>query len=264
MAHSSSPQTALGLTAGVLGVVAFATTGVHATVGWGDCGIVWPDPTALPHQPPGAVQICRHNRLAISYDVSMVNPAFSAYYVTPQDCKNHISGRLDFYEDPDLRTLGIRQPAVDSLAFNVSWNRGHLAPNRIMSFSEEDKNASFTMANVAPQEAVFNQHPWNELEGHVFDWVCNYNPLYIITGVMYKDRDHVRRTYDGLSVPDYFFKVLCDATNGQSVGFYAPNEVGSEGTEVQHPVADIERIYGGRLFPESLCNTTGVNQSWWW
>ena len=219
----------------------------------------------VPDGPAGNVKICRDGEIAIAYDPVMVNPAYSAYYVTPEDLTHVISGRDSFYADPDLKALGIKQASDYSDAFNESWNRGHLCPNHILSYSEAGKHATFTMANVAPQAAYFNQHPWNELESKIFDWVRDHEPLHIITAVAYKNRTTPRRSFDDISVPDYYVKVMCDVKAGQSVAFVGDNN-GDGGDYVfeMRTVADAERIYGGWLLPEAECDVFHVDKTHWW
>eukprot|EP00388_Colpodella_angusta_P042305 GDKK01055877.1.p1 GENE.GDKK01055877.1~~GDKK01055877.1.p1 ORF type:complete len:250 (+),score=39.99 GDKK01055877.1:40-750(+) len=235
-----------------------------ATEGWTECSSVIADPSNTPHEPANAVRICRSGVLAISYDVDMINPAFSQYHITPAQAKNLLPGRLSFYEDPDLLAMGITQAAVNSDAFSDDWNRGHLAPNHIISFSNVSKKSCFSMANIAPQAGYFNQQPWNALEGKVADWVASNEELFIITGVAYRSREAPTRTSNNIAVPDYYWKVLCQPTSGEAVGFYGYNNLTTKTTIDFVPVTDIEEIYGGSLLPTSMCKTAAVNKNYWW
>eukprot|EP00331_Platyophrya_macrostoma_P018214 CAMPEP_0176467646 /NCGR_PEP_ID=MMETSP0127-20121128/38577_1 /TAXON_ID=938130 /ORGANISM="Platyophrya macrostoma, Strain WH" /LENGTH=262 /DNA_ID=CAMNT_0017860975 /DNA_START=38 /DNA_END=827 /DNA_ORIENTATION=- len=233
-----------------------------ASVGFTNCSSVFAF-SFKPDQPTDAVAICKDGAIAISYDTVMIDPAWSAYYVTYAEVSNELSGRLSFYEDPDLQSLGVTQAAVNSDAYNDTWNRGHLCPNHILSYTQDTKKATFTMANVAPQAATFNQKSWLDLENHVFNYIkSSKKSLYIITGVAYKSRSRPRRSWDNIAVPDYYFKVICDAVNGKSAGFYGANEAGSK-IDTFYTVEEIESIYGGRLFPDN-CNTGTVTPSNWW
>jgi hypothetical protein len=201
-------------------ILALVATVAYASVGFSNCtsnllnGYV-------PHQPTGAVQVCREGAIAISYDTVMINPAWSAYYITAQECDQTITGRLSFYQDPDLKALGVTQASVDSEVFSDAWNRGHVAPSQIMSYSKVAKKAAYTMANIAPQAATFNQQPWNRLEGYVYNFIkTKRRNLYTVTGVAYKNRANPIRNYT-IAVPDYYWKVLCDADNGISLAFTA-------------------------------------------
>lgn len=194
----------------------------------------------------------------------MIDPAWSAYSITYEDVSNEISGRLDFYQDPDLKALGITQAAVNSDAFNDTWNRGHLAPSHILSYKMDTKKATYTCANIAPQYFTFNQQPWNKLETDVVNWITTYKlTLYIVTGVAYKSRSSPRRTYDNIAVPDYYWKVICDPVNKRSAGFYGSNDVGGT-VNTFYTVKQVEALYGGTILPSTACNTGSVNPSSWW
>ena len=263
---ASSPTLKSVMSRLVLSTVALLCTlsVVSATVGWDNCTNTFINGYE-PHSPSGAVKICRGGILAISYDVDMIDPAFSGYYITPDDVKSVVPGRANFYEDPDLKSLGITQAKVDSDAFNTSWNRGHLCPSHAMSHTSFSKHTTYTMANVAPQEGYFNQHPWQELEQSVFDWIKDHKALYIITGVAYKDRSKARRTFDNIAVPDYYFKVVCDKESQQSVGVYGDNTDNNQGVSALERVKYIEdEIYGGNLFPADACRTDHLDHSHWW
>lgn len=243
-------------------ILALVATVAYASVGFSNCtsnllnGYV-------PHQPTGAVQVCREGAIAISYDTVMINPAWSAYYITAQECDQTITGRLSFYQDPDLKALGVTQASVDSEVFSDAWNRGHVAPSQIMSYSKVAKKAAYTMANIAPQAGTFNQQPWNRLEGYVYNFIkTKRRNLYMVTGVAYKNRANPIRNYT-IAVPDYYWKVLCDADNGISAGFYGKN-VASGTANTFYTVQAVEALYGGQIFPASTCNTGSVDPSKWW
>ena len=243
-------------------VLALLCVAATASIGFSNCLNVFAS-GFIPDEPSGAKQICRDGKIAISYDVPMIDPAWSAYFITYDEASSEIPGRLSFYEDPDLQSLGVTQASVDSDAFNNSWNRGHLAPSHILSHTMDSKKATYTMANIAPQEGTFNQQTWNHFETDVFDWiVANKKSLYIVTGVAYHSRSSPRRTYDNIAVPDYYWKVICDLDGGRSAGFYGHND--HDGIiDTFYSVKDVEAIYGGALLP-SACNTDTVNPTHWW
>lgn len=251
-------------------VVVFAlllcgTPAVLASVGFANCSQVFIDGW-VPWQPQGAAQICKDGVIAISYDAAMLDPAWSADYATPYEVANAQDGRLDFYADPDLAMLNVKQAPENASVWGYTWNRGHLCPAHIMSWRNDTKNATYTMANVSPQNAEFNQDGWADLEAAVEDWITKHNqPLHVVTGIMYKDRNRAVRTTDGIAIADYYFKVVCDTTSGESAGFYGLNEKGSAPKSTFHTVAAVEKIYGGPLFPDYACATSRVNRThWWW
>jgi hypothetical protein len=217
-----------------------------ASVGWDDCKEHFID-GYHPNTLKDSVAVCRGGFYAVSYDADMEDPCFSAYHITRTDTRNNIPGRVSgFHEDPDLKALGIAQASEDNPVFSSDWNRGHLAPSRILSYSDAAKKETYTMSNVAPQWWKFNQQPWQDLEENVFNWINSSSSssaeLYIITGIGYKDRSTAKKT-DGVATPSYYFKLLCDPRAGESVGFFGGNdESGEWSTEVYrtvHEVADI-------------------------
>ena len=296
---------------------------VRGEVGFRNCTAQFPGgggggaTSFKPWAPHGTVELCKAGVLAIAWDPATKNPQYAAYRITPEDLQNTISGRLDFHEDKDLESLKLKQPATDCDAFNYTWNRGHLGPNHILSYSASAKHATFTMANVAPQYYYWNQHVWMYTEMDIYDWVkgdllteaaptqrdgvaatqqqqqsgiardpttgrrvrraaansssstvvagaVGGRALYIMTGVAYKDRREPSLSWDGVAVPAYFWKVLCEPVSGQAVGLYGTNKAYSEGTEVYRPVADVEALYGGPLLPpDGPCNRTAVDPDFW-
>lgn len=248
----------------VLGVsLALLSVPALAAIGFSNCTSNFAS-GFVPSQPSGAVQLCKDGAIAISYDVTMVDPAWSAYYITSAEASDLLPGRNSFYLDPDLKQLGIKQAPVDSDAYNTSWNRGHLAPSHILSYSESTKRATYTMANVAPQAGTFNQQPWQRAEQKIVDWTASSgNDVYIITGIAYKSRANAQRSFDDIAVPDFYWTVLCDRANAQSVGIYGAN-IPSGSTSTFYSVATIEGLYGGALFPSTSCRTTTFNSSHWW
>lgn len=244
---------------------------VSASVGFGNCSSVFPQGSILPSAcgtfPPQSVALCRDGVIGMCYDAANVAPAWSAYYVTPSECKNNVPGRDSFYQDPDLKALGVTQASVDSPAFSTEWNRGHVAPSHVMSWTQDTKYACYTMANIAPQAAYFNQGPWAALETNVFNWILANSPLYIVTGVAYDDRNAPTKSYN-ISVPDYYFKVICDPQAKTSAGFYGRNDCvttcSNNTCGVFRTVAAVEQLYGGTLLPADLCNTGSVDESHWW
>lgn len=213
------------------------------------------------------VGICKNNYTAISYNGDLVNPSWSAYAVTKAEAKSVQGGRKDFVLDDDLTAMGVNQARADNPAFSDEWNRGHLAPSNIMSY---DKNPggpwymAYEMSNIAVQSVDLNQRGWEALEQDLVAYLAGSGPdlLYIITGTIINDPSNPNRSY-GLSVPDYYFKVVCDPFAKSSIGFYGKNISGNTAYPTKATVDEIEKMYGGSLM-DSACNTDKVDDSHWW
>ena len=246
-------------------ILALMATAAFASQGWSECAGSMVDPSFTPYTPPGAAKVCSKGTLAIAYDPTMLNPAISQYYITPQEESKLIPGRDSFYEDPDLQAMGVPQAPVNSDIFNQSWNRGHCAPSHILSYSADAKESCYTMANIAPQWGFFNQQPWAQLEGKVADFIAAGNTsLFMITGVAHKDRATAPRGPDNIAYPTWYIKVICDPISGNAAGFYGLNDPSMTANVEFVPVAQIEGMYGGPLFPPHKCNVNKVNRNFWW
>jgi DNA/RNA endonuclease G (NUC1) len=252
--------------AALLVLVVAATTAVLASQGWNECSEMWVRPGSHPWQLPGAVAICREGHIAISYDTEMSLPAFSSYYITPERMREPGIERIGWYEDPDLEEMGIAQNAdlPGARLFKKTWNHGHLAPDQLMDWSVESRDSCYTAANYAPQGILFNAGPWADLEDAVGHFVLDREtPLHVITGVAYDNRA-TPSVEEGVIIPDYFFMVLCDPANQQSVGFIGRNEnIVTDESHKKRTVKEIEEFYGGVLFPDDVCRTAVLDESHW-
>ncbi|KAJ5070590.1 endonuclease g [Anaeramoeba ignava] len=214
----------------------------------------------------GNVALCKNGYAFIAYDVDMKNPALTAYYWKKETL---YGGREGFKLDTELEAMGIAQAPVDSSCWSQDWNRGHLKPSDGSSYNLTKGgpwDMTYIMSNVAPQAGTFNEGSWSTLEGNVVNWIqTKNNPLYIITGVAYKDRSNPIRRADNIAQPDYYYKVICDPVARQSAGFYACNLPDScqEDTKIFRTVAEVETLAQLTLF-DTLCNKNSVDESHWW
>jgi DNA/RNA endonuclease G (NUC1) len=240
-------------------------TAVGASQGWDQCSEMWVEGGWYPAEMHKSERVCREGHIAISYDTKMSLPAFSAFYITPDRVRQPGLPPGNFHDDPDLKAKGIAQRTHLPPAFHRTWNRGHLAPDQLMDWSYESRDSCYSAANYAPQGIKFNAGPWAELEMLVARYVSRTdNPLHIITGVAYNDREKPR-VEEGVTIPDYFFMVLCDPAKKLSVGFIGNNEnIVSWESHKMRPVQEIEALYGGRLFPGNVCRTASVENDFWW
>eukprot|EP00759_Apiculatamorpha_spiralis_P050897 PhF_6_TR4969/c0_g1_i1/m.7040/K01173/ENDOG; endonuclease G, mitochondrial len=249
----------------VLLVVFLASYICEATIGFTGCKSLFYN-GFIPYQSTPSTPLCKEGVIAVSYDNTMVNPAFSAYYVTPTEVKQDTGDRMSFYEDVELKNANVAQAPLSSQVFKSGYDRGHIAPSAILSYNKTVLKQCYSMANIAPQLANFNRGVWARLEGDVRSFINSTNTaLFIITGVGYKNRNNVERPYDNIAIPSYFFKVLCDPKGKKSAGFYGENIAKGGGmTTTFRTVKYIEdNVYGGRLI-DSSCNTGSVNPADWW
>ena len=93
-----------------------------------------------------------------------------------------------------------------------NFTKGHLNPS-LHQKTKENREATFTLTNIVPQQAGSNSGPWSRLEGAVlrqFNAFCE-GPMYVITGALpYKGG--ARWINNRVSAPEYMWSAYCCPT----------------------------------------------------
>ena len=211
--------------------------------------------------------LCNNGWYATMYYTPYKMPIWSGYQASPGNVSHIQGGRRDFKLNPLLSSD--EQASVDSDAFNTTYNRGHLCPSYIMSWDKSDNGPwydTYYMTNVAPQYGSFNQQQWADVERDVIDWIdSTQKPLYIFTGTGFWNFSTApsKKSYDGIVVPDFYFKAMCQPYDHQSRVIIAANNESASGWDKSLPVSAIETILGTRLYPPTECNTGEVDINYW-
>ncbi|RLN89802.1 hypothetical protein BBJ28_00012786, partial [Nothophytophthora sp. Chile5] len=148
------------------------------------------------------------------------------------------------------------------------YDKGHLAPARDMSNSQEAMDESFLMTNMSPQVGVgFNRGYWARLEGFMRHLAGQFDAVYVVTGPLFLPAKNKRTgeyevAYpvlgtppDAIAVPTHFFKVVLGEKRGgrgfATAGFILPNKVIPENKDLrdfQAPLDVIEKQAGLLFF----------------
>jgi endonuclease G, mitochondrial len=143
---------------------------------------------------------------------------FVEYTVTSQQLQQAFVKRKNRYHS-DLNLFHLKIPPVQPTDYrNTGYDRGHLAPSGDFEWSESANDATFTMANMAPQLPGLNRVAWRALEDQVRKWTCKEQRLRVVTGPVYGA--HPKKLKSGVTVPRGFFKVVLDETSPKkAIGF---------------------------------------------
>ena len=98
--------------------------------------------------------------------------------------------------------------ALGDRAFvNSGHDRGHIAPRQALSWHVCGAYQTFTMANMSPQNAAFNQGTWGNLEHQVLTWAVDNGPLHVVSGTTCGFFSHWRFSVhrDGALDPDQIY-----------------------------------------------------------
>ena len=123
------------------------------------------------------------------------------------------------------------------------YSRGHMAPAGDMS-TPEGKAQSFSLANIAPQDASHNSGAWAKIEKDTRRYIERaHGDVFVFTGPLFEGhRETIGQNQ--VRVPSGFFKLVYDATTGRSWVYAQRN-------------ASYERA-GAPVSYEELVNRTGL------
>ena len=111
---------------------------------------------------------------------------------------------------------------------------------------------TFLTSNISPQRHDFNSGIWNTLEQKVRYWARKYDGIFVVTGGVLKN--NLKTIGDeGVSVPNYFYKVLLDYNNGnpKMIGFLLAHKKSNKPLyRFVVSVDEIEDLTGIDFFPE--------------
>lgn len=243
---------------------------------------------------PTSYQILQTPSFICLYDYRLRAPVWVAEYITKESVtKAHDVHRWNnFYSETRL-PLPFRTSNSDYT--DSGWSRGHLAPAALHVDSQESMNATFSLANIVPQEMSMNGCDWARLEYFVHDLASKnvYKGLHVISGPLWLP-DHPSNSHENnisfilvgkrmISVPTHLFKVvIAETANSKEkpdvAAFVMPNNpitVFKNLSDFQVSLPQLETQAGMELssrLPQGfgdLCKKTGCDsketpfQSFW-
>ena len=170
---------------------------------------------------------------------------------------------------PTLMPKNCRDGAVTSGSATLAdyrrsgYDRGHLAPAAAMAWSQEVMSESFYLSNMGPQDPGFNRGIWRQLEARVRDWADLHGEVFVVTGPVLEGELPTIGS-SGMSVPEYFYKVIVDLRlpGYAGIGFILPNRSVDQSIEhfaVEIDSVEADRLVAGRTNPS--CPTTSPTAS---
>ena len=203
------------------------------------------DVVYLPTSTTGVVVF--HTNYVLSYNEEHEQAEWVFHELKNRQEKNVNFKRPFFISDPKVKSKSADYKNYK----NSGYDRGHLCPAGDMKFSKEAFDDTFYTSNIAPQKNDFNAGVWNRLEQKTRYWVQKYNDIYVVTGgVLTGDLETIGK--EKVSVPNYFYKILLDDTNGEykMIAFLVPHENSKKPLyDFVVSVDEIEKLTGIDFFP---------------
>ena len=104
------------------------------------------------------------------------------------------------------------------------YDRGHMAPSGDMA-DARSQHASFSLANIIPQDPDSNEGLWAGIEAAVRDLAARDGELYVVTGPVFAGAD-LQRLHGRVLVPGSVYKAVYDPHSGQAGAYLVPNAPG--------------------------------------
>jgi endonuclease G len=193
-------------------------------------------------------QIIKHDYFALSYSEKHEQAEWVAYELKKGYVRNSNFKRPYFIEDSKVKT-----GSADWRNYKKSgYDKGHLCPAGDMEFAINAYNDTFFTSNISPQIHDFNGGIWNRLEQKTRYWATKYDGVYVITGgILNSSLKTIGK--EEVSVPNYFYKILLDNSNGQykMIAFLVPSKKSNKPLyDFVVSVDRIEKMTGIDFFPK--------------
>lgn len=203
-----------------------------------------------------------HQALFLAYDEAHEQARWVAHIITPDIIEGTVFRSNDFRPDPLVPTgtaveedyfLKFLQPDSTYEYDGYGYDRGHLAPSADFRWSQTALSESYFYSNMSPQRPEFNREAWADLESFLRGYVYRFpeSQLYVVTGpILTDDLPKVERSPNGVSIPEYYFKVALDLQNRRGIGFVLPHQKVTYPLETfAMPIDEVERRTGLDFFP---------------
>tara|TARA_Y100001970_G_scaffold290516_1_gene424523 strand:- start:88 stop:1014 length:927 start_codon:yes stop_codon:yes gene_type:complete len=182
-------------------------------------------------------QIVSRKGFTVSYNETHEQANWVAYELTASELNGSAKRTNNFSKDPRIKTGS----ALSSDYTNSGYDRGHLAPAADMTWSQSVMRESFYMTNISPQQPGFNRGIWKKLESYVRQWAYDNQSIYIVTGGILSQTSG-KIGSSGVSIPNYFYKVILDYTKPEikGIAFILPNQ--SSKRSIQSYAVTIDKV----------------------
>jgi endonuclease G len=189
-----------------------------------DCAVL--SETGLPRLGVDAhvTQLC-HSGYAALHDDDLLIPRWVAYRLTSLRTMGCQKAMAEFHAEEALPPGRRAEPADYSRS---GFDRGHQAPAEDFTWSLQEAQDSFSMANTAPQLPGLNREGWERLEQTVRAWAWTRGAVIVFVGPILTPQPPTIGA-NHVAVPIAFFKIVYDPQSEQAIAFLMPQRYISKG-----------------------------------
>lgn len=153
-------------------------------------------------------------------------------------------GREDFNFHPDINLQVSDRAELFDYA-RSGYDRGHMAPSRDFG-SRKARAASFSLANVVPQDPQNNRGVWADIEAAVRNMAKADGEIFVVTGVLFQG-DKIKTVKGRVLVPTHLWKAVYNPVTGRG-GVYLVENIPAYAWETMD-ISQFEMLSGVAPFP---------------
>ncbi|MDF1672942.1 MAG: DNA/RNA non-specific endonuclease [Vicingaceae bacterium] len=189
-------------------------------------------------------EVINHLAYSLVYSEKHEQAKWVSHIITADIIDGKVKRSNNFRKDPLVKTesasekdyfLKYKDEKTGKYKYDgFGYDRGHLAPSADFRWSSEALSESYFYSNMSPQLADFNRKKWADLEGLLRGYINDHpeTQLYVVTGPVLNDSLPKQvRSENGLSIPNYYYKVALDLKNQKAIAFIMPNK------DIKYPIS---------------------------
>ena len=190
--------------------------------------------------------IC-HTNYAVHYRYDTKTAEFVVERLDKADITGPAKRKNNFGPDPKVDDA--KEAQLSDYAGNP-YDRGHLSPAADNRADDNQMSESFYLTNMVPQDPGHNRGIWRILEIAVRNTAMT-NDIYVVSGTIY-DPGFKTIGAGKVGVPSRIWKIVYNATNGETIAFLFPNAKLSTKDLPKYAVTvdEVEKATGINVFPK--------------
>ena len=190
--------------------------------------------------------IC-HTNYAVHYRYDTKTAEFVVERLDKADMTGPAKRKNNFGPDPKVDDA--KEAQLSDYAGNP-YDRGHLSPAADNRADDNQMSESFYLTNMVPQDPGHNRGIWRILEIAVRNTAMT-NDIYVVSGTIY-DPGFKTIGAGKVGVPSRIWKIVYNATNGETIAFLFPNAKLSTKDLPKYAVTvdEVEKATGINVFPK--------------
>lgn len=166
-----------------------------------------------------------YSALKMALNINQGNRKDDRWFVEPMITTNTGPNMAEYVTlNANIRAAIPKKQAIDSDYLHSNYDKGHLNPQMFNTLNDDNRYATNTFTNIAPQFGAFNKNTWASMEDSLLKVVktdCNMIGAkpYLLVGVQPSTNKYIHKVINNINqtrvnVPKFYWTaVCCDTSN---------------------------------------------------